>query len=102
MYLHPEDRSSLALKNPPPEEPRSTLDPISSGIVEDLIVSLRDTYTIVIVTHNLAQARRIANYVALFWSLDGTGKLIEYGPAHTMFESPEHALTTAYISGARG
>ena len=84
------------------DEPCSALDPLSSGIVEDLIVSLRGRYTIVIVTHNLAQARRIADHVAIFWSVDGTGQLIENGSAQNIFESPQHQLTAAYISGARG
>ena len=84
------------------DEPCSALDPISSGIVEDLIVSLRGRYTVVIVTHNLAQARRIADHVAIFWSIDGTGQLIENGSAQNIFESPQHELTAAYISGARG
>lgn len=84
------------------DEPCSALDPISSGIVEDLIVSLRGRYTVIIVTHNLAQARRIADHVALFWSVNGSGQLIEYGPAQSVFESPQHELTAAYISGARG
>ena len=84
------------------DEPCSALDPISSGIVEDLIVSLRGRYTVVIVTHNLAQARRIADHVAIFWSIDGIGQLIENGSAQNIFESPQHELTAAYISGARG
>ena len=84
------------------DEPCSALDPISSGIVEDLIVSLRGQYSVVIVTHNLAQARRMADHVALFWSVDGVGELIETGSAHRIFESPQHELTAAYISGARG
>jgi phosphate transport system ATP-binding protein len=49
------------------DEPCSALDPISSGVVEDLILRLRGKYTVVIVTHNLAQARRIANYAGFFW-----------------------------------
>ncbi len=84
------------------DEPCSALDPISSGIVEDLIVSLRGNYTVIIVTHNLAQARRIADHVAIFWSIDGIGQLIENGSAQNIFESPQHELTAAYISGARG
>jgi len=84
------------------DEPCSALDPLSSGIVEDLIVSLRGRYTIVIVTHNLAQARRIADHVAIFWSVAGIGQLIENGSAQSIFESPQHELTAAYISGARG
>ncbi|HNP27415.1 MAG TPA: phosphate ABC transporter ATP-binding protein [Nitrospirales bacterium] len=84
------------------DEPCSALDPLSSGIVEDLIVSLRGHYTVLIVTHNLAQARRIADHIAFFWSFEGVGTLVEYGTAQAIFETPEHALTAAYISGARG
>ena len=84
------------------DEPCSALDPISSGIVEDLIVSLQCRYTVIIVTHNLAQARRMADHVALFWSVNGIGQLIENGPAQSIFEAPQHELTAAYVSGARG
>ncbi|MGD9851537.1 MAG: phosphate ABC transporter ATP-binding protein [Nitrospirales bacterium] len=84
------------------DEPCSALDPLSSGIVEDLIVSLRGQYTVLIVTHNLAQARRIADHVAFFWSFNGVGRLVEHGTAQSMFDNPKHELTTAYISGARG
>ncbi|MDR4461101.1 MAG: phosphate ABC transporter ATP-binding protein [Nitrospirales bacterium] len=84
------------------DEPCSALDPLSSGIVEDLIVSLRSHFTVLIVTHNLAQARRIADHIAFFWSFEGVGKLVEYGPAQAIFENPIHELTAAYISGTRG
>jgi phosphate transport system ATP-binding protein len=84
------------------DEPCSALDPLSSGTVEDLIISLRGRYTVIIVTHNLAQARRIADYVAFFWCFEGIGQLVEHGSAQTIFETPEHELTTAYISGSRG
>jgi len=84
------------------DEPCSALDPISSGIVEDLIVSLRGHYTVLIVTHNLAQARRIADHVAFFWSFNGVGRLVEYSSAQHIFESPTEELTAAYISGIRG
>ncbi len=84
------------------DEPCSALDPISSGIVEDLIVRLRGRYTILIVTHNLAQARRIANDAALFWVHNGAGRLIETGPAKQIFEDPRDPLTAAYVSGMRG
>lgn len=84
------------------DEPCSALDPISSGVVEDLIASLRGRYTQLIVTHNLAQARRIADYVALFWVQDGVGRLIEHGCVQQIFETPQEALTAAYVNGIRG
>lgn len=84
------------------DEPCSALDPISSGVVEDLIASLRGRYTQLIVTHNLAQARRIADYAALFWVQDEVGRLIEYGSVEQIFEAPKEALTVAYVNGIRG
>lgn len=84
------------------DEPCSALDPLSSGVVEDLIVSLRGRYTVLIVTHNLAQARRIADYAALFWVQGGAGQLIETGTAKQIFEDPREPLTAAYVSGMRG
>ena len=84
------------------DEPCSALDPITTGIVEDLILSLRGKYTILIVTHNLAQARRIADDVALFWLKEGSGRLIEAGPVKQIFENPQEPITGAYISGSRG
>ncbi|MEM7588345.1 MAG: phosphate ABC transporter ATP-binding protein [Acidobacteriota bacterium] len=84
------------------DEPCSALDPISSGVVEDLIASLRGRYTVVIVTHNLAQARRVADRVAFFWLRDGAGRLIEHGPVDAVFERPRDPLTAAYVEGTRG
>ena len=84
------------------DEPCSALDPLASGVVEDLIRRLRGRYTIVIVTHNLAQARRIANYAAFFWVSERAGQLIEFGRCRHIFESPSHELTAAYINGVRG
>ncbi len=84
------------------DEPCSALDPIASGIVEDLIASLRTDYTVVIVTHNLAQAKRIADDVALVWMRDGAGTIIERGAIDAVFESPESEITAAYIAGDRG
>jgi phosphate transport system ATP-binding protein len=84
------------------DEPCSALDPIASGVVEDLIERLSGRYTIVIVTHNLAQARRIANYAAFFWIRNHAGQLVEFGHCRQIFESPAHELTAAYINGARG
>ncbi len=86
------------------DEPCSALDPIASGIVEDLIVRLRQkyNYTIVIVTHNLAQAKRIADYAALFWVDNGCGRLIEFAPVEQFFNNPDCELTKAYINGSKG
>jgi phosphate transport system ATP-binding protein len=84
------------------DEPCSALDPLSSGVVEDLIVGLQGRYTVLIVTHNLAQARRIADYAALFWVQNGAGQIIEAGTAKQIFEMPRETLTVAYVSGMRG
>ncbi len=84
------------------DEPCSALDPLASGTVEDMISRLRGRFTIVVVTHNLAQARRIADHVALFWVQDNAGRLIEFAPARQFFEAPTHELTRAYVSGQRG
>lgn len=82
------------------DEPCSALDPISSGQIEELVLSLRDRYTVVIVTHNLQQARRLGTDVAFFWLKDGKGTLIESGPASQVFETPRHELTRSYVRGA--
>lgn len=84
------------------DEPCSALDPIASAKVERLITSLRGRYTIVIVTHNLAQARRIGDDLAVFWVNDGAGEIIEQGPAEDVFKAPSHPTTAAYLSGTRG
>jgi phosphate transport system ATP-binding protein len=84
------------------DEPCSALDPLSSGVVEDLMLSLRPRYTLVVVTHNLAQARRIADHVAVFWVREGAGRLIEHGPAGQVFGAPRDPLTAAYLNGSRG
>ena len=84
------------------DEPCSALDPIASGVVEDMIAALRGRYTTVIVTHNLAQARRIADDVAMFWVTDAVGTLVEHGAAAKLFESPDCEINAAYVRGARG
>ncbi|WP_198141003.1 hypothetical protein [Polaromonas sp. JS666] len=53
-------------------------------------------------SHNLAQARRIANYAAFFWMTERVGKLIEFGQCGNLFETPRNKLTMAYVSGAAG
>jgi len=84
------------------DEPCSALDPIAAGHVEALISSLRGRYTVVIVTHNLAQARRIADDMAVFWLRDGAGQMIEYGPAERLFTQPRDPISAAYLNGSRG
>jgi phosphate transport system ATP-binding protein len=84
------------------DEPCSALDPLSSATIEDLITSLRGRYTVIIVTHNLAQARRISDYAACFWVRDGAGFLVESAPAKELFEHPRDEITAAYIGGVRG
>jgi phosphate transport system ATP-binding protein len=84
------------------DEPCSALDPLASAVVEDLVQRLAGRHTVVIVTHNLAQARRIANYAAFFWMTERVGKLVEFGQSRTVFDAPKHDLTAAYVSGRSG
>ena len=83
------------------DEPCNSLDPIASGVVEDLILSLRQSYTLVVVTHDLAQARRIADDAAVFWLRDGAGRLIESGPAARVLHEPLDATVRMYVRGER-
>lgn len=80
------------------DEPCSALDPISTHKIEELIMSLKDSYTIVIVTHNMQQAQRISDKVAFMY----LGELIEYDSTQKMFHEPSHELTKNYISGHFG
>ncbi|RMF37547.1 MAG: phosphate ABC transporter ATP-binding protein [Planctomycetota bacterium] len=84
------------------DEPCSGLDPISTEKIEALVRSLADRISIVIVTHNLPQARRIADRTAFFWVEEGCGVLVEEGETQQIFESPRHPLTAAYVSGRAG
>lgn len=84
------------------DEPCSALDPLSSATVEELIVRLKEDYTVVVVTHNLGQARRISDNVALFWVQEEAGRLVESGPTAQIFESPQEELTAAYVHGIKG
>jgi phosphate transport system ATP-binding protein len=86
------------------DEPCSSLDPISTLAIEDLIHELKNDYTIVIVTHNMQQAARVSDRTA-FFNIAGTGtpgKLIEVGATSTMFSSPTQQATEDYISGRFG
>jgi len=80
------------------DEPCSALDPISTAKIEDLIHELKENYTVVIVTHNMQQAARVADYTA-FMNL---GSLIEFGPTLQLFEAPRHKQTEDYVSGRFG
>jgi len=80
------------------DEPCSALDPIATAIIEDLMESMKKEYTIVIVTHSMAQAARISQKTAFFH----LGKLIEYGDTDSIFTNPDNTLTQNYISGRIG
>ena len=84
------------------DEPCSALDPHAGAVVEELIGGLRGRYTVVVVTHNLAQARRLADDVALLWVSKGAGRLVEVAPAAQFFAAPKNELTRAYVTGKRG
>jgi phosphate transport system ATP-binding protein len=80
------------------DEPTSALDPISTSAIEDLVSELKQDYTIVIVTHNLQQAGRIADYIAFLY----LGELIEFNTAKQMFTKPARQQTEDYITGRYG
>jgi len=84
------------------DEPCSALDPLSSAVVEELILGMKKRLTLLIVTHNLAQARRIADRTAVFWTQEGVGRLIESGATAQLFEAPSHKITAAYLMGRQG
>lgn len=80
------------------DEPTSALDPISTSKVEDLIVRLKEKYTVVIVTHNMQQAGRISDTTAFFLS----GEVVESGPTEELFYKPKDKRTEDYITGRFG
>ena len=80
------------------DEPCSALDPIATRKIEELIVELKKDYTIVVVTHNLQQARRIADFVGLFH----LGKLVEFGSTEQVFDAPVSDITHDYVKGVFG
>lgn len=77
------------------DEPTSALDPISAQNIEKKLLELKNDYTVVLVTHTLRQARRLADYVAFVY----LGELVEQGPAAKVFESPQDPRTQAYVGG---
>ncbi len=86
------------------DEPASALDPIATAAIEDLMLELKSRYTIVIVTHNMQQAARVADRAA-FFSLDrdeNVGTLIEYDDTETIFRDPHDHRTREYVTGQFG
>jgi phosphate transport system ATP-binding protein len=80
------------------DEPCSALDPRSTQVIEELILKLREEVAVVIVTHNMQQALRIADHVGFMY----LGELVEYGPAEQVFGSPREQRTREYVAGAFG
>ncbi len=80
------------------DEPCSALDPIATQRIEELLVELKKTYTIVIVTHNMQQAARVSDYTGFFY----VGRLVEFGVTQQIFTRPADERTEAYITGRFG
>jgi phosphate transport system ATP-binding protein len=89
------------------DEPASALDPISTAAIEDLMLELKQQYSIVIVTHNMQQAARVSNRTAFFTVKkveDGkrVGSLVEFNPTEKIFTNPDDKRTEDYVSGKFG
>jgi phosphate transport system ATP-binding protein len=80
------------------DEPASALDPTATSKIEEAMARLKKDYTIVVVTHNMQQAARVADFTAFFY----LGELIEFGPTADLFENPKKELTERYITGRFG
>lgn len=80
------------------DEPCSALDPTATSKIEDLIIALKNTYTVVIVTHNMQQAARVSDFTAFFFE----GRIIEFGPTSRIFTTPSRKQTEDYITGRFG
>jgi phosphate transport system ATP-binding protein len=78
------------------DEPCSALDPVSTFQIEDLLTKLKETHTVMMITHNLEQARRIADYTAFFYE----GRIVESGDTTRLFSCPVQELTQKYVRGA--
>ena len=76
------------------DESTASLDPISARAIEDLLSGLKEDYTLVMVTHDIDQARRLADHVIFMW----LGELVEHSPAAAFFEQPRQELTQAYLA----
>jgi phosphate transport system ATP-binding protein len=80
------------------DEPASALDPLATAKIEDLILTLKKDYTIVIVTHNMQQAARASDFTAFLY----LGELVEFGPTRKIFTSPAQKRTEDYVTGRFG
>lgn len=80
------------------DEPTSALDPIATTRIEELMVELKNSVTVVLVTHNIAQAGRVADYTAFLY----LGELIEFGPTEKMFTTPKNEKTEKFLTGEIG
>jgi len=80
------------------DEPCSALDPIATAKIEDLMLQLKERFTIVIVTHNMQQAARVSDFTAFMY----VGRLIEYGRTQEIFTTPREKQTEDYITGRFG
>lgn len=80
------------------DEPTSALDPIATAKLEETIKDLKEKYSIIMVTHNMQQARRVSDYIAFF----NMGSLIEYGSVDDIFLRPQISITKNYVSGKFG
>jgi len=80
------------------DEPCSAIDPIGTAKIEELIQELKETYTFVIVTHNMQQAARVSDFTAFFFQ----GHIVEFGPTEHIFTKPKNRQTEAYITGRFG
>ncbi len=85
------------------DEPASALDPISTLKIEELMETLKEQYTIVIVTHNMQQAARVSDFTAFIMiNENGAGNLVEVGPTEQIFTKPKNKLTEEYVTGRFG
>ena len=80
------------------DEPTSALDPIATSKIEDMMFALKEQVTILIVTHNMEQAARVADYTAFMY----LGELVEHGTTSQFFQNPENPLTEKYLTGSFG
>jgi phosphate transport system ATP-binding protein len=80
------------------DEATSALDPLSTTKIEEMFVTLKEKYSIVLVTHTLRQAKRISDYIAFMY----LGELVEFGPSNEIFSNPKHKLTREYLDGSFG